>query len=57
MFNQFFTQIVISSDFPISFFYFISAFIGMYGLIKKYQRDENRGEAPNSSIEETNNDG
>lgn len=34
--TNFFTQFVISSDFAISFFYFASAFIGLFGLLKKY---------------------
>eukprot|EP00347_Sterkiella_histriomuscorum_P010014 403339018 len=53
MFNQFFTQLVVSADYPISFFYFISGFIGMFALIKKYQRNEVVNEGPNTSIEET----
>lgn len=34
--DKFFSQIAISSDLPISMFYFMSAFIGMFGLLKKY---------------------
>jgi hypothetical protein len=36
--SWFFCEIVISSDFAVSFFYFMSGFIVMYALIKKYQR-------------------
>ena len=35
--NIFPAQIIISADFPISFFYCMSSFIGMLSLIKKYQ--------------------
>jgi hypothetical protein len=34
--DSFLSYIVVSADFPISFFFFMSGFIGMYGLIKKY---------------------
>ena len=34
--NKFFTMVIISSDFAISMFYTVSAFINMYGLIKKF---------------------
>jgi hypothetical protein len=36
--SWFFTQLVISSDFALSFFYFMSGFIVMFALIKKYQK-------------------
>lgn len=36
--DSFFAPIVISADFPISFFYFMSGFIGMFALIKKFQK-------------------
>jgi hypothetical protein len=29
---------VVSSDFAVSFLYFMSGFIGMFGLIKKFQQ-------------------
>jgi hypothetical protein len=32
------SQIVVSSDFAVSFLYFMSGFIGMFGLIKKFQQ-------------------
>lgn len=32
------TQVIVSSDFALSFFYFMSGFIVMFALIKKYQR-------------------
>ena len=35
--DSFLSYIVVSADYPISFFFFMSGFIGMYGLIKKYQ--------------------
>ena len=41
MLNNFFTQIVISADLPVSFFYFMSSFIGMFALIKKYTKYQN----------------
>eukprot|EP00347_Sterkiella_histriomuscorum_P019610 403340973 len=37
--DYFLAQIIMSSDMVISFFYFMSAFICMFTLIKKYQRD------------------
>ena len=33
-----FSQLIMSADFGISFFYFMSGFIVMFSLIKKYQR-------------------
>ena len=36
--SWFFCQIIVSSDFSLSFFYFMSGFIVMFSLIKKYQR-------------------
>jgi hypothetical protein len=34
--NSFLSYIIISADYPVSFFFFMSGFIGMYGLIKKF---------------------
>lgn len=34
--DSFLSYIVVSSDYPVSFFFFMSGFIGMYGLIKKF---------------------
>lgn len=33
-----FTQVVISADYPVSAFYFMSGFIVMFALVKKYQK-------------------
>lgn len=54
MLNQFFTQIIVSADYAISFFYFISGFIGMYALIKKFQRTDisPQTEIPNTSMDD-----
>ena len=53
MLNQFFTQIIVSADYSISFFYFISGFIGMSALIKKFQRSEAPlNDIPNTSMDE-----
>jgi len=34
--NNFLAQIIVSADLPVSFFFFMSGFIGMFGLIKKF---------------------
>ena len=34
--NRFLAQIIVSADLPVSFFFFMSGFIGMFGLIKKF---------------------
>jgi len=52
--NQFFTQLIVSSDFALSVFYFMSAFIGMFALIKKYQKPNNNPDIPNTSTEDLN---
>ena len=36
--SWFFSMIIVSADFPMSFFYFMSGFIVMFSLIKKYQK-------------------
>lgn len=48
--NWIFTQVVISSDFALVFFYFLSGFIVMFSLIKKFQKASdlgNRNYTPN----------
>jgi hypothetical protein len=35
--DEFLSQIVISADFAISFFYFMSAFIAFFGFLRKYK--------------------
>jgi hypothetical protein len=36
--DSFLAQVIVSADLPVSFFYFMSGFIGMFGLIKKFQQ-------------------
>ena len=49
--NWVFCQVIMSSDFAISFFYFMSGFIVMFSLIKKYQKgaEESRANASGSN--------
>jgi hypothetical protein len=36
--DSFLAQIIVSADLPVSFFFFMSGFLGMFGLIKKFQQ-------------------
>lgn len=46
-----FTQIIISADMAISFMYFMSGFIGMYALIKKFQQSNENAETARKEYE------